>query len=357
MHADIPADAPGSGMFGWLMAMLGQDVGFPVPEGGAGALADALTRAVIAAGGQVRTSAPVEEILVSGGAATGVRLAGGARIGARRAVVADVGAHQLYRELLPGAVVPPRLQADLDRFDWDLPTVKVNWSLKGRVPWRAAGLDRTACVHLGADADELVRWSADLGSGRVPERPFMLLGQMAVADASRAPAGGDSVWAYSHLPRAGTRHRAGDRAGDSAGDRETLAAQAKELAARMTAVVEAHAPGFTGQIADVLVQAPGDLAGADANLVHGTINGGTAQLHQQLVFRPVPGLGRPETVVPGLYLASAAGHPGGGVHGGAGAMAARVALRDARWRRLPGRALSAASRTLYAPARRPWPGD
>jgi len=77
---------------------------------------------------------------------------------------------------------------------------------------------------------------------------------------------------------------------------------------------------------------PAELERRDANLVGGALNGGTAQLHQQLVFRPIPGLGRPETPVRGLYLASASAHPGGGVHGACGANAARAALAHARAR-------------------------
>ena len=77
------------------------------------------------------------------------------------------------------------------------------------------------------------------------------------------------------------------------------------------------------------VQSPADLEAADANLVGGAVNGGTSALHQQLVFRPTPGLGRPETPVAGLYLASASAHPGGGVHGACGWNAAQAALADA----------------------------
>lgn len=77
-------------------------------------------------------------------------------------------------------------------------------------------------------------------------------------------------------------------------------------------------------LADVL--APPTFEAMNANLRGGAINGGTSGMHQQLVFRPTPGTGRPETPVDGLYLASAA-HPGGGVHGAPGANAARAALR------------------------------
>ena len=79
---------------------------------------------------------------------------------------------------------------------------------------------------------------------------------------------------------------------------------------------------------------PPAMEAANANLVGGAINGGTSQLHQQLVFRPVTGLGRPETAVKGLFLASASAHPGGGVHGAPGANVARAAVWADRRRRV-----------------------
>ena len=79
---------------------------------------------------------------------------------------------------------------------------------------------------------------------------------------------------------------------------------------------------------------PHELEARNANLVGGAVNGGTSQLHQELVFRPVPAMrGRASTGLPGLYLASASAHPGGGVHGAAGANAARAALWHRRIRR------------------------
>jgi phytoene dehydrogenase-like protein len=94
----------------------------------------------------------------------------------------------------------------------------------------------------------------------------------------------------------------------------------------MEARVEELAPGFRDSILGRHVAGPEDLERADANLHGGAIGGGTAQIHQQLLFRPVPGTARAETPVTGLFLASSSAHPGGGVHGAAGANAARAAL-------------------------------
>jgi phytoene dehydrogenase-like protein len=330
-HADAPGDAPVSGAYGWLLAMLGQQYGFPVPVGGAGELAAALARRAESAGATLRTGERVQRIDVRGGRAVAVHTASGLSVRVRRAVIADVNAPTLYRTLLPAAALPPRLLDDLDHFEWDTPVVKVNWALDRPIPWRAPEVAGAGTVHLGADDLGLVRWSADLESRTLPASPYMLFGQMTTSDPSRSPAGTESAWAYTHLPRG---------IDDDA--------SAEELARRVDATVEAFAPGFGERVVHRLVQRPGDLESAEPNLVSGAVNGGTAQLFQQLVFRPVPGLGRPETVVGNVYLGGSSAHPGGGVHGICGGLAAQAALRGQGLRgRVRRRALSAALDVLY----------
>jgi phytoene dehydrogenase-like protein len=125
---------------------------------------------------------------------------------------------------------------------------------------------------------------------------------------------------------------------------------ADELARRVDATVEAFAPGFGARVLHRHVQRPRDIEDTDPNLVSGAVNGGTAQLFQQLVFRPVPGLGRSETVIGNLFLGSSSAHPGGGVHGACGALAARAALRNHGLRGLVRRrAISRALDVLYRP--------
>lgn len=318
LHADIPLDAPGSGLMGYLLTMLGQDVGFPVPVGGAGELSAALVRRCAAAGGEVICSTTVEEIEVRNGRAVGVVDAGGRHWPARRAVLADVAAPTLYTRLLPPSVVPSRILDDLEHFAWDTPVVKIDYALSGKIPWRSENLGGAGTVHLGGDMNALARAGADLETGRIPRDPFLLFGQMTTADPTRSPAGTESAWSYSHLPRGVTDDEA-----------------AHELAERMDAVLSAHAPGVSSLIVDRHLQTPRSLQDSDANLVGGAVNGGTAQLFQQLVFRPTPGLGGASTPVRDLYLSSAAAHPGGGVHGACGANAARAALAAHRTLRRP----------------------
>lgn len=339
-HTDLGPESAGGAFFGWLLAMLAQRYGFPVPRGGAGQLTAALVRRLEARGGEVACGSPAVEVMVRGGAAAGVKTADGATHRARRAVVADVLAPVLYRDLLDVHTLPPRLDDDLGRFQLDHATVKVDWAVAGGIPWRAAAIARAGTVHVVNSVDELTRYHAELSMGEVPSRPFVLLGQASVADAARAPDGHQAVWAYTHVP-AEVR---GDPFGVVTGKWD--AADVDAVAERIEARIEAHAPGFARRVTARHVMGPAELADHDPNLLQGAINGGTAALHQQLVFRPVAGLGRPETPVRNLFLASASAHPGGGVHGACGANAARAALNASGPGRVTSRLLVAAQRRL-----------
>ncbi len=309
-HTDLGPEQAGSAIFGWLLAMLGQSVGFPVPEGGAGQLTGALLRRLEKGGGQVEYHRPVHQVLHARGTAVGVRDAAGELVRARRAVLADVPAPALYRDLVGLDALPGRFAEDLDRFHWDHATIKLDWALSAPVPWTAADARRAGTVHLGGDLDDLTVYSVQLSRGRIPEKPFVLVGQMTTSDPSRSPAGTEAVWAYSHVPQSLARE-------------EGLL---REHAERVEQLIERHAPGFRSAVLARNVLLPSGLQEHNPSLFGGAVNGGTAALHQQLVFRPVPGLGRADTPVDRLYLASSSAHPGGGVHGGPGANAAKAAL-------------------------------
>jgi phytoene dehydrogenase-like protein len=296
--------------------MLGQHVGWPVPVGGAGELTAALVRRLEDRGGKVRCGAPVEQIVVEGGRARGVAVSGTA-LGARRAVVADVDAGVLFRRLVGAEHLRPSFLSKLDGFEQGWPTIKVDWALRSPIPWTDPDVAGAGTVHVAGSLDELTLGAAELAAGRLPTEPFLIMGQMTTTDPTRSPAGTESAWAYTHVP-ATVR--------DGSGRRPLSGGDVAETVRRIEQRVEDLAPGFRDLILARHVAGPADLEAANANLVGGDIGGGTYQLHQQLVFRPFPGLGRPETPIPGLYLGSASAHPGGGVHGACGANAAKAAL-------------------------------
>ncbi len=314
LHADVSPHGAVSGVLGWLLSMLAQDVGFPAPRGGAASVVDALVARASAQGVDIQCGRRVAKVLLREGRAYGVQGEDGRTYGARRAVLADVDAPRLFGDLVGDEHLPDAFNEDVRRFTWDHALVKVNWALDAPIPWTAEEPRGAGTVHLGVDVEGFAEFAHALAVGRMPERPFVLLGQMTTVDKTRSPEGTESVWAYTHIPAA------------LAGDVAAVDEQVK----RMESAVEEQAPGFLARVRGRAVQRPYDIEGADANLHLGSTNSGTAALHQQLVFRPVPGLGRAETPVDRLYLAGASAHPGGAVHGAPGANAARAALARQR---------------------------
>jgi len=327
LHADIPMDAPGSGLMGWLLVMLGQHHGFPVPRGGAGELSGALARRFEDHGGTIRCSQRVDRVLVENNRATGVVTSTGERVRARRAVVADVVAPRLYGDLVDWSHLPAGVRRDMSGFEWDPGTFKVDWALDGPVPWDPAPPSAPGTVHVADSLEDLATSQLQISNGAVPARPFLLMGQMTTTDATRSPRGTESVWAYTHVP-----HDVRADAGDGGITGRWDESDNERMADRIQGRVEEHAPGFGARVRARRILAPHDLERLDENLVGGALNGGTSSLHQQALLRPKPGLGRAETPVRGLYLASASAHPGGGVHGACGSNAARAALFHDRLR-------------------------
>lgn len=328
LHADLTPEQPGGALFGLVLCGLAHQVGFPFPAGGSGRLTDALVARLRANGGTVACGTRVTRVEVRKGRAAGVVTAAGEAIAARRAVLADVSAPALYLELLDEAHVGPEVRRALKRFEWGSGTFKVDWALREPIPWTAGRAREAGTVHVAEGMDALSVQASELARHRVPAEPFLVLGQHARADPSRVPdPANEVVWAYTHLPQ-----------GVAVPDEEAFA----DL---LEAQVERLAPGFRDRVLARAVQPPSALQDADANLRDGAINNGSAQVHQQLVFRPIPGLGRAETTIPGLFLASAAIHPGGGVHGAPGSAAAQAALASRTGQRLR----AAAQRRMVRP--------
>jgi phytoene dehydrogenase-like protein len=327
-HADIPMTASGSGLLGLLLAMMGQTVGFPVPQGGAAKLTQALADRFTSLGGEIRLNTRVSSIAVHNRRSSGVVTADGEKIDAR-AVVADVAATALYGELIPWSELPQRTRSSMKRFEQDPATIKVDWALNGPVPWSSPPEVAPGTVHFADSVDQLSSSQDAIANHAVPAEPFLLSGQMTSSDPTRSPAGTESMWAYTHVPQEVHRDNGPDGLTGS-----WDADEVERMADRMQARIVKHAPDFESRIITRRVLGPHQMQAMNENLIKGALGGGTAGLHQQLIFRPVAGLGRPDTAIRGVFLGSASAHPGGGVHGACGSNAARAVIAAARTGRL-----------------------
>jgi phytoene dehydrogenase-like protein len=319
-HADVAVDSPGSVPAALILAMAAQELGMPVPVGGAGRIAGALVDAVTSSGGVVRTSSAVTRVVVERNRATAVETADGGSLRARRAVLADTGPRALFGGLVDSDLLPAPYLRGLRRFRYGTGIFKVDLALDGPAPWAAPDLAGTGVVHLTGDLDAMARAAHEARRGIVPASPMLIVGQQSVADPSRAPAGGHTLWVETHVPPV-------PRTGPWASCREAFL----DVVMRR---LEDHAPGLGARVVGTAVHTPDDLERANPNLVGGDLGAGSSALDQQLVFRPVPGWFRYATPVKGLYLCSASTHPGGGVHGMAGRNCARRVLSDRRRRRI-----------------------
>src|SRR5829696_1962971 len=242
LHADIGPEAPGSGFLGFLLCSLGQELGYPAVKGGAGQLTAALVRRLEARGGRVRCHTPVEALELRDRRAVAVRTGDGQVIPVGRAVVGAVDAITLYRRLIGEDNLPPAVVDDLDRFQFDNATVKVDWALDGGVPWEAEPARRAGTVHLTDSMDDLTMYNAQLACGVIPAKPLVVVGQMTTTDPTRSPAGTEALWAYAHVPQTVR----GDAGGSITG--AWTASEVQAIADRIEARLEAKAPGFRERI-------------------------------------------------------------------------------------------------------------
>jgi phytoene dehydrogenase-like protein len=313
LHVDVGPDDRFGAALGYMLGVTATTGGYGVPRGGARALANALVARLEQRGGSVRLGARVTRIVVRGRRASAVRLEDGTEIAPRRAILADTSAATLLLSMLAEADVPSWVRRFMQRFPQGWGTFKVDWALSAPVPWRVEAARESAVVHAAESLDDLARFTREVRDGRLPERPYLVVGQQSLADPTRAPAGKQTLYCYTHVP---SRLDGG------------WGAARESFADRVEARIEELAPGFRATILGRHIMAPPDLEAGNANLVGGDLGGGSNAWDRQLLFRPLFPYFRYRMPVKGLYLCSSYAHPGAGVHGMCGANAAEIAARD-----------------------------
>jgi phytoene dehydrogenase-like protein len=285
-HSMLPLGRPPSAAFGLMLGLLAHSVGWPLPRGGSQRLSDALASYLRTLGGEIETGRRIDSL---------------SELGETRPVLLDVTPRGLLG--LADDRLPTRYRRGLERYRYGPGVFKLDWALEGPIPWRAEACARAATVHLGATLDEIATSEAAACRGQIPERPYVLLAQQSLFDATRAPEGRHTAWAYCHVPNGSTA----------------------DMTERIEAQVERFAPGFTERILARSALGPAKIERYNENYVGGDINGGAATL-SQLFTRPVARISPYTTPLPGVFLCSSSTPPGGGVHGMCGYHAARAAL-------------------------------
>jgi phytoene dehydrogenase-like protein len=333
LHTGLGPDQAASGFMTQVIACALQLGGVPVPRGGGVRLVDALAAVVRDAGGELRTGAEVERVLVSDGRATAVRLANAETVSARE-VIASVTPTQLYGRLLGGGDVPAGVARAAARYRYGRGEMQIHLALGERPDWYGdERLERTAIVHVTPGLDGVSRAVNEAERGLLPAEATIVCGQPCAVDPSRAPDGSWILWIQlQELP-------AGRIKGDAAeeldvGDGSWTEKLREAYADRIVARLGRHIQNLERATIARVTLAPPDIEALNVNLVGGDIYGGSCALDQNFLFRPVPQAPGHKTPVDGLWHIGASTHPGPGLGAGSGYLVYKELTRPALHRRL-----------------------
>jgi phytoene dehydrogenase-like protein len=285
-HAMRPLSAPGTGAFALVLMALGHAVGWPVVRGGSQQLAGAMQTLLESLGGEVETGREVRSLR---------------ELPPTSVVLFDVAPRRLVK--ICGQELPARYRSALTHYRYGPGVFKLDYALAGAVPWRAPECARAGTVHLGGTFEEIAAGELAVSRGAHPRRPYVLVAQQSLVDATRAPEGRHTLWAYCHVPNGSTA----------------------DMTSAIQGQIERFAPGFSDLVLARSARGPAQLEAENPNYVGGDINCGLASLRQTLA-RPALRANPYSTPNSRLFLCSAATPPGGGVHGLCGYFAARAAL-------------------------------
>lgn len=291
-HTFRPLHYPMTSAIGLGILTAGHRHGWAVAEGGSQSITNALASVLAELGGKVRT---------------GVWVTSAAQLPPADITMFDLAPTAVVDIL--GDRLPRRAARGYRRFRYGPGAFKVDFAVRGTVPWTDPAVGRAGTVHLGGDYDEIAATEREIHAGRMPQRPFVLVGQQYLADPGRSAGEINPVYAYAHVPHGYT--------GDAT---EAIVAQ-----------FERFAPGFADRVVGTAVRSTTEMSVYNPNYVGGDICTGAKDI-RQLVFGPRTTLAPYDVGIPGMYICSAATPPGPGAHGMCGAHAAARALAQLRRR-------------------------
>jgi phytoene dehydrogenase-like protein len=284
-------------------------------KGGTGAISEAIARAAQAAGAEIRTDAGVDRVLVRNGRAVGVALSSGDELRAP-VVVSGLDPRRTLTQLVNPAELPGELVEGIARYKFRGSSGKVNLALDGLPDFTCLpgpGPHLRGAISISPSLDYLERAYDDAKYGEFSRHPYMDIVIPSMIDPGMAPPGKHVM---SIFVQYAPYHRNGgwdDRARDAFGDAvvDTLAR---------------YAPNIRSLILHRQVLTPADIERI-TGLSEGNIFQGELALHQLFFLRPVPEWAKYRTPIHGYWQCGAGTHPGGGIMGASGRLAALEILR------------------------------
>lgn len=318
LHCGLTPESTYSGQMGKVIAFALEAAGAPILRGGSGAGVAAFRALIAEKGGTIRCDADVDRILVTDGKVRGVALSGGEEI-ACSSVLASVAPGQLQARLLRDVHLPED-QSAARAFRHGRGNFQLHYALDRPPEWLSPGLDDVALIHLADGIDSVSKASNEAERGMLPATPTICVGQPHRLDPSRCPEGKAILWLQ--IPDA-PRVVKGDAAGQIATDGTWSDATREAFADRIEAILRRHIRDFDTIRLARRAYAPADLESMNINLVGGDPYGGLCSIDQFFLFRPYPHSTNGTGLVRGLIHIGASTHPGPGLGGGSGFLAAK----------------------------------
>ena len=279
-------------------------------KGGPGQATRALASAARAAGADIRTSTPVERVLVHDNALQGV-VAGGTTLEAD-VVLSSVDPKTTFLRLIEPSELSPDFAGKIQNYRASGTVAKVNLALSSLPDFGCAPESLTGRIQIGPDLDYIERAFDHAKYGEFSGRPWLELTIPSLLDDGLAPRGAHVASIYVHYAPRSLRSMDWTVARDA-------------LLNAVLAVLEGPAPGIRSQIVGAQVITPLDLE-REHGLSGGHIFHGELALDQLFTMRPLLGHARYRTPIRGLYLCGAGTHPGGFMTGASGRLAATATL-------------------------------
>jgi phytoene dehydrogenase-like protein len=327
MHLGRGPDEANSAFWVPLTFMAAQAAGMPTPQGGSEMLARSLVRLISDHGGVFYNNRLVTRIETKDGRATTVHTADGEQYTATRTIIATTTPDQLYLKLLADAEgIPAPLKQQAARYRYGLGCLQIHLALSEPPRYADERLRRVGQPHLTTGLDGVSRAVNEATRRLLPAEPTISFDSATQIDPSRAPAG-QAVARLQMLdvpfqPR-------GDAAGKlDVGDGSWTADLKNRFADRVIALASQHIPNLQSAILARAIISPADLPRFNPNLGQGDPYGGSHQLAQSYLFRPLPSQPSHRTAIPNLYMLGAATWPGHGINGGSGYIVAKQLLSD-----------------------------